>query len=322
MTAGRWWSNVAPRSHASAGSARATWSTARSTDAAPGNATGTLRACRPAALPPAPLAPRFRIRWAPALPDVAGLVRTMPHAARAVSIQQDGLDLAAGLDFAAGFANDGHQPVAEHLRAAADIVAAAGEIRHLRHGEMGEGHRIGIVGIVSKVRRHRELDRFVVAEQPSENLAERCAAVADQRPQPPGQGRCVPEPPAAIILMLAHHRDRLANRIDALEILLNAPGLLRKLRLAGTARGIEPVRHHERLFEQRASHLMQVADIDERNIAIDAQRAQDRRLGIAGVETVDLVQRRLDRKRAVMIDRRGPAKTLDMRSSPCAASIA
>jgi hypothetical protein len=135
-------------------------------------------------------------------PDVAGLVRTMPHAARAVSIQQDGLDLAAGLDFAAGFANDGHQPVAEHLRAAADIVAAAGEIRRLRHGEMDEGHRIGIVGIVSKVRRHRELDRFVVAEQPPENLAERCAAVADQRPQPPGQGRCVPEPPAAIILMV------------------------------------------------------------------------------------------------------------------------
>src|SRR5229473_1282520 len=40
-------------------------------------------------------------------PDVAGLVRTVPHAARAVAIQQDGLDLAAGLDRAAGLANDG-----------------------------------------------------------------------------------------------------------------------------------------------------------------------------------------------------------------------
>ena len=65
-------------------------------------------------------------------PDVVGLLRAMPHAARTVAIQQDGLDLAAALDLAAGLADDGDQPVAEHLRAAADIVAAAGEIRRLR----------------------------------------------------------------------------------------------------------------------------------------------------------------------------------------------
>jgi hypothetical protein len=52
----------------------------------------------------------------------------MPHPVRAVPIQQDGYDFTAGLDLAAGFANDRDQPVAEHLRAAADIVAAPGEI--------------------------------------------------------------------------------------------------------------------------------------------------------------------------------------------------
>src|SRR5216684_1796224 len=68
MTAGCWLSNAAPRSRANAGSVRATWSTARSMDAAPGNATGTWCACRPAALPPERLALRFRTRSARALP--------------------------------------------------------------------------------------------------------------------------------------------------------------------------------------------------------------------------------------------------------------
>ena len=108
--------------------------------------------------------------------------------------------------------------------------------------------------------------------------------------------------------MVAHHGDGLPDRVDALEILLDAACLLRKVRLARGQRGVEPVRHHERPIEQRASHLVQVADIDELDIAIDAERAQDRSLGIAGVETVDLVQRRFDGKCAVVVDRGGAAK--------------
>jgi hypothetical protein len=50
---------------------------------------------------------------------------------------------------------------------------------------------------------------------------------------------------------------------------------------------------------------MQIADIDEWNIAGEPQRAQDRYLGVAGVETVDLVQRCFDGKHAMMIDRGG-----------------
>src|SRR5229473_3643488 len=172
MTAGCWLSNAAPRSRANAGSVRATWSTARSMDAAPGNATGTWCACRPAALPPERLALRFRTRSARALPRRR---RSCAHGAarRACGRHPAGWSRPrGGLDRAAGLANDGHQPVAQHLRATADIVAAAGQIRRLRDGEMDKGHRIGIVGIVSKVRRHGELDRFVVAEQPAEHLAE------------------------------------------------------------------------------------------------------------------------------------------------------
>ena len=77
--------------------------------------------------------------------------------------------------------------------------------------------------------------------------------------------------------MVAHHGDSLPNRVDALEVLLNALGLLWKMRLARRNRGIEPARHHEGFIEQRASHLMQVTDIDERDIAIDAKRAQKQR---------------------------------------------
>ena len=53
---------------------------------------------------------------------------------------------------------------------------------------------------------------------------------------------------------------------------------------------------------------MQVAVIDERNITREPKRAKDRCLGIAGVETIDLVQRRFDGQRAVMRDRGGAAK--------------
>lgn len=94
----------------------------------------------------------------------------MPHSARPVTVQEDGLDLAAGLDLAVGFANNRHQPVAEHLRAAADIVAAPGEIGRLRDCEMDERHGVGIVGIISEVRRHCELDRLLAAKQPAEHF--------------------------------------------------------------------------------------------------------------------------------------------------------
>src|ERR1700730_17643487 len=115
--------------------------------------------------------------------DVAGFPRPMSHTARSVAIEQDGLGLLAGLNLTTGFANDGEQPVAEHLRSAADVVAATGEIRRLRDREMDEGHRVGIVSIVSKVRRQCELDRLVAAEQLPEYLAERRMAVTDQGPQ-------------------------------------------------------------------------------------------------------------------------------------------
>src|ERR1700736_4440675 len=114
---------------------------------------------------------------------------------------------------------------------------------------MYERHRVRIVGVVAKVRRQCELDRLVVAEQSAEHLAERRVAVADQWPQPPWQCRRVPEPPAAVILMVAHHSDGLPNGIDAPEILLHALGLLWKVRLARRECGIEPVRHHEGFFE-------------------------------------------------------------------------
>ena len=59
----------------------------------------------------------------------------MAHAAGAIAVEQNSFDFAVGLDLAAGLANDGDQPVAQNLRAAANEpvrrppVEDAGELR-------------------------------------------------------------------------------------------------------------------------------------------------------------------------------------------------
>src|SRR5580704_11799648 len=134
--------------------------------------------------------------------------------------------------------------------------------------------------------------------------------IADERPQPPWQCRRIPQPPTAIVLMLACHRDGLANRADAFEISIESLRLMGKASLRGGKRRIDSVGQNEGLAEQRASHFVQVADVDERDIAIEPERSEDWRLWILGVEPVDLVERGFDRKCSVLIDRRSPAEGL------------
>jgi hypothetical protein len=52
-------------------------------------------------------------------------------------------------------------------------MAAAQEIRGLGYGEGEKRHRVGVVGIIYDIRRKRELDRFVVAEQALQRDAKR-----------------------------------------------------------------------------------------------------------------------------------------------------
>ena len=70
------------------------------------------------------------------------------------------------------------------------------------------------------------------------------------------------------------------------------------------------MRQNKRLAKKRASNFVQVADVDERDVAIKAERLQDRRLWILGIEPIDLMQRGLDCKGAMPIDRRRSAKIL------------
>ena len=55
---------------------------------------------------------------------------------------------------------------------------------------------------------------------------------------------------------------------------------------------------------------MQIADVDERDVAIEPERTHDRPLRVLRIEPVDLVERNFDCKRAVAIDSRGAAVTL------------
>src|SRR6202161_3335789 len=62
--------------------------------------------------------------------------------------------------------------------------------------------------------------------------------------------------------------------------------------------------------KKRAANCVQIADVDERDVAIKAERLQDRRLWILGIEPIDLMKRSLDCKGAMPIDRRRSAKIL------------
>jgi hypothetical protein len=53
---------------------------------------------------------------------------------------------------------------------------------------------------------------------------------------------------------------------------------------------------------------MQITNVNERNVAIDAERVQDRRLGIFGVKPVNFVEGCLDGKGAMTIDGRSSTK--------------
>ena len=70
------------------------------------------------------------------------------------------------------------------------------------------------------------------------------------------------------------------------------------------------MRQNKRLAKKRASNFVQVADVDERDVTIKAERLQDRRLWIIRIEPIDLMQRSLDCKGAMPIDRRRSAKIL------------
>jgi hypothetical protein len=65
---------------------------------------------------------------------------------------------------------------------------------------------------------------------------------------------------------------------------------------------LKPGGHHEGLLESRAAHLPQVAELDEADALGHLEPFQDRELRILGVQPVELVQRRLDRQVADLVD--------------------
>jgi hypothetical protein len=68
------------------------------------------------------------------------------------------------------------------------------------------------------------------------------------------------------------------------------------------------MRQHDRLADQAAAHLEEIADVDELEPPVEAKGSDRRQLRILVVERVDLVQRGLDGETIVPIDRRRPAE--------------
>src|ERR1700719_4170994 len=97
----------------------------------------------------------------------------MQTAANAIALEQDRRRVPSRLACPASFAHDCNQPIAQDLRAAPNVMAAAEEIGGWGDGEGEKRHRVGVVGVIYDIRRKRELDRFVVAEQALQRVAER-----------------------------------------------------------------------------------------------------------------------------------------------------
>src|SRR6516225_3615877 len=108
--------------------------------------------------------------------------------------------------------------------------------------------------------------------------------------------------------MLAHCCHGVPNCANALEITLNPSGLVGKALLCRRDSSVVSVGQDKWFAEQWAPYFMQVTDIDERNVTIEAERPQDRSFGILSIKPVDFVQRSLNGQRAVTIDRRGSAE--------------
>ena len=81
-----------------------------------------------------------------------------------VLVDDERIDLALCLDNAVRLTDQFHEPIAESLRAAANVVTTTQEIGCLRDRKAQERHLGGIVVEVAEIGGKRELDRFFRAE--------------------------------------------------------------------------------------------------------------------------------------------------------------
>src|SRR5215469_1774617 len=105
-----------------------------------------------------------------------------------------------------------------------------------------------------------------------------------------------------MVLMPRSKCDGLAGGEETAKVLRELRCPMREAYRRGAQRMLDSGGQGERLADLRTAHLVEVADIDKGEIALEPQRAKDRQLGVVIVEPVDLVQGRFDRQRSVAID--------------------
>ena len=207
---------------------------------------------------------------------VLAVTSMVAHTYDALVGDKERIGFAPGVDRAAGLADEVRQALAQGRRSAAHIVAAAREIRRLRNRISQERHAVRIVVVVTEIRRQRDFDRLVRAEQLVQHLADSGTSLADQRPDTPDCLGGMAKPPALIVLVQAQEADRFAHRGDAPEVFVQRVCVLRKPLRERGIRGAHAMGQGERWADQRSAHLVEIAHIHEGQSAVEAKRMQQR----------------------------------------------
>jgi len=112
-------------------------------------------------------------------------------------------------------------------------------------------------------------------------------------------------PPAGIVLMPGGKAQCCARHAHPLKIRAERRALMWEPRHGGEERRIETMGQHKRWFDERPTDFVDVADIGEFEITVEAKRLHGWKFRIVLIETIHLMQRGLDIQCTVLEHRCG-----------------
>ncbi len=175
----------------------------------------------------------------------------------------------------------------------------------LRHREERPGHAPGVVAVIGDIGGDGEFRRFVVAEKALQHLVERGAPISREAAQlKPGAQQSADR---ALVAGPPEMRDAGLHRLDRPEQAREAVAARGKSPGKRLMRRVEPDRQIEDFADRSAPHREERRNGNPLDFVEQAQFFQDGVLGLVGVARIGgLMQRRLDRQRA-LLERRGGA---------------
>ena len=92
-------------------------------------------------------------------------------------------DSVTGKHLAPGLADSIHEPIAQHVRASLEVMAAAAEEPALGNGIGKPPHPIGIVRVLGKIRGQSHLDCLITTKISLQHLRQSSAYAPQHRPE-------------------------------------------------------------------------------------------------------------------------------------------